>query len=101
MGGVIKPQQPVLLLASTLFVLMVAHRGVRLGRSTHLVDMAGVERRAAYTALSNCLIGLLLVLGGGFGLIAQLAGVPAVLAVFSLMCVGAAFGAYGLREVQD
>jgi hypothetical protein len=100
-GGVLKPQHPVLPLASILFVLMVAHRGVRLGRSTHLVDMAGAERRAAYTALSNSLVGLLLVLAGGFGLIAQLAGVPAVLTVFSLMCVGAAFGAYGLEEVQD
>jgi hypothetical protein len=99
-GGVLEPQQPVLLLAAILFVLMVAHRGVRLGRSTHLVDMAGTEQRAAYTALSNSLVGLLLLLGGTFGLVAQLAGVPAVLAVFSLMCLGAAFTASGLEEVQ-
>ncbi len=99
-GGVLEPEYPVWPLAGILFVLMVAHHGVRLGRSTHLVDMARAERRASYTALSNSFVGLLLLLGGGFGLMAQLAGVPAVLAVFALMCVAAAITAHGLEEAQ-
>lgn len=84
-----------------LFVLMVAYQGVRIGRSTHLVDMADRDRRAAYTALSNTIIGIVLLAGGLFGLIAQYAGEVAVIALFSAMCLGAAVVALGLKEVQD
>lgn len=45
------------------FFLMISYQGVRLGRSTHIVDMADPETRAAYTALSNSIIGIVL-LGG-------------------------------------
>lgn len=62
-GGIILPV--------LLFGLMIAYQGVRLGRSTHLVDMADKETRAAYTALSNTIIGLLLLAGGVFSLIAN------------------------------
>ena len=44
--------QDVWALPLVLFVLMIAYQGVRLGRSTHLVDMASQENRAAYTACS-------------------------------------------------
>ncbi len=83
-----------------IFGLMIAYQGVRLGRSTHLVDMASEDNRAAYTALSNTLIGLLLLLGSGFSLLAGLAGEPAVLLVFSLMSLAAMAAALGLEEVQ-
>ncbi len=88
-------------LATVLFVLMVAYQGVRLGRSTHIVDMAGPETRAAYTALSNTILGILLMLGGGFGLLAQWGGETVVLAVFSVMCWMASVAAAGLHEVQS
>lgn len=83
-----------------LLVLMIAYQGVRLGRSTHIVDMAGREDRAAYTALSNSIIGLLLLAGGAFGFLAQAAGEAAVLAVFAAMSALAAVTAWGLREEQ-
>jgi len=86
--------------ALLLFVLVVAYQGVRLGRSTHLVDMAGEDRRAAYTALSNSIVGLLLLAGSLFGLLSYLAGPLAVLAVFALLCAAAALTARGLEEVQ-
>ncbi len=57
-----------------LFALMVSYQGVRLGRSTHLVDMAGSDRRESYTAISNTVIGVLLVVGGIFGVIAHWRG---------------------------
>ena len=101
LAGLIELSYPVITLSAVLFLLMVAYQGVRLGRSTHLVDMADQDRRAAYTALSNTIVGVLLVLGGVFGAIAQLAGEAAVLGLFALMCVGAAITAYGLEEVQD
>lgn len=91
----------VLVPAALLFVLMVAHQGVRLGRSTHIVDMADADQRANYTALSNTVIGVVLIAGGAFGVLAQVAGEVAVLAVFAVMAVLAAFAALGLEEVQQ
>ena len=83
-----------------LFVLMIAYQGVRLGRSTHIVDMADEQTRASYTAISNTIVGVLLMLGSGFGLLAVWAGEAAVLCVFALMCFVAVFSALTLEEVQ-
>ena len=88
-------------LPAVIFTLMIAYQGVRLGRSTHLVDMATEESRAAYTALSNTIIGLLLALGGGFSLLAELAGASIVIGVLAAMSAGAALVAMGLEEVQQ
>jgi hypothetical protein len=89
-----------LILPGLHFILMIGYQGVRIGRSTHLVDMAEPEKRAAYTALSNTIIGLVLILGGLFGAVAQMAGESAVLAVFAVMAIAAAFLARTLDEVQ-
>ncbi|MFK7963524.1 MAG: hypothetical protein AB8C46_06095 [Burkholderiaceae bacterium] len=87
-------------LPGLLFLLMIAHQGVRLGRSTHVVDMADRDSRATYTALSNSTVGLALLFGGGFGLIAQALGITSVLALFAVMALLAAFSAAMLDEVQ-
>ncbi len=84
-----------------LFVLMIAYQGVRLGRSTHLVDMANEDTRAAFTAISNTFIGIVLLAGSVFTLVAQFAGAATVIIICAVMCVGAAFAATGLEEVQD
>ncbi|NVD29000.1 MFS transporter [Parasphingorhabdus flavimaris] len=83
-----------------LFGLMIAYQGVRLGRSTHLVDMADKDTRAAYTALSNTIIGLLLLAGGVFSLIANWFGGEVVLAIMAGMSGLAILAAWGLEEVQ-
>lgn len=88
------------LLPALLFVLMIAHQGVRLGRTVHVVDMADLDSRATYTALSNSVVGLLLLAGGVFGVIAQWFGVGTVLALFALMAAMAIPAAVGLDEVQ-
>ena len=88
-------------MASVLFVLMIAYKGVRLGRSTHIADMGSESTRAAYTALSNTVVGALLLLAAGFGAVASLAGTWVVIAVFACMCAGAAIVAAGLEEVQQ
>lgn len=82
-----------------LFLLMLAHQGVRLGRSTYLVDMVGSDKRAIYTAISNTVIGLILLASGVFGAIAGLAGVEVALALFALMAAGGALVAFGLKEL--
>ncbi|MDZ7827271.1 MAG: MFS transporter [Gammaproteobacteria bacterium] len=91
-------QAPVLPLL--LFLLMIAYQGVRLGRSTHVVDMADPDSRAAYTALSNTIVGLVLVLGGAAGFVAGAFGEAILLGLFAAMCLLAALLAAGLEEVQ-
>ncbi len=88
------------LLPVMLFVLMIAHQGVRLGRSVHVVDMADIDSRATYTALSNSVVGLLLLAGGIFGAIAQWFGIGVVLALFAMMAALAIPAAAALDEVQ-
>ena len=88
-------------MAAALFLLMIAYKGVRLGRSTHIVDMAPADNRAAYTALSNTIVGVLLVLGGIFGVMASLFGNIAVIGIFAVMSLSAAAMALTLDEVQE
>lgn len=60
---------------AAVFVLSIAHQGVRQGRSTYIVDLGTEETRAAYTAVSNTAIGVLLLLAGAAtGLVYQLFG---------------------------
>lgn len=88
------------LYSGLLYLLMVAYEGVRNGRSTHLVDMAPEDRRAAYTAVSNTVIGVILLIGGGFGFLSDMFGQGATLLLFAAICGVAAWAAYGLDEVQ-
>lgn len=90
-----------LALPLVLFALMIAYQGVRLGRSTHLVDMATEDTRAAYTALSNTIIGVLLLAGSVFSVIAATAGVLTVIVIMAMMCALGALVAFGLEEVQQ
>lgn len=87
--------------ASVLFVLMVAYHGVRLGRSTHIVDMADEDTRAVYTAWSNTIVGVVILLGGFFGVVADMAGEVFVLAIFACFSATAIVLALGLEEVQQ
>lgn len=47
------------------FSLTLLHTGVRVGRKTYLVDMAEGDRRTTYVAVSNSVLGLVLLLVGG------------------------------------
>jgi hypothetical protein len=85
--------------AALFFVLGVSHAGVRLGRKTYLVDMGTQETRAAFTAVSNTVIGVLLLVGGLFGLLAQLAGTEFAIFVLALFSLAGAFSAWRMPEV--
>ncbi|PWK53210.1 MFS transporter [Pleionea mediterranea] len=89
------------LLPILLFLLMIAYQGVRLARSTHLVDMAHHTQRANYTAVSNTVIGIVLLLGGLFGVLAELFGVTLVIGLFAAMSFIAAALAVKLKNVQS
>ncbi|MDT0619307.1 MFS transporter [Salinisphaera sp. P385] len=91
---------PTLLLAAAFFALMWLHAGVRLARKTYLVDLADAEHRAAYTAVSNTLIGVLLLVGGGLASLAALLGTPAALTLLALLAIAGSLLAIRLPEVQ-
>lgn len=91
---------PMWVLPLLLLGLMVAYQGVRLGRSTHLVDMATEDTRAAYTALSNTAIGIILLLGSAFGALAAIFGNALVLGAMAVLCVAGGLFALQLEEVQ-
>ncbi|TRD10061.1 MFS transporter [Erythrobacter insulae] len=93
--------QTIWVLPLLLLGLMISYQGVRLGRSTHLVDMATEDTRAAYTALSNTIIGAILLGGSVFGAIAQFFGNSAVLALMAALCLAGAYFAARLEEVQE
>ncbi|MEY8881013.1 MFS transporter [Donghicola sp. XS_ASV15] len=83
-----------------LFVLMIAYHGVRQGRSTYLVDMAPKDEKAAYAALSNTVIGTLLLVAGLGGGLAALISAQWALVVFGVMSLAAVASALSMREVE-
>lgn len=84
-----------------LFLLMLSYQGVRQGRKIHLTDMAKAEDRAVYTAVSNTAIGIVLLIMGVFGFLADQLGSGFVLGAFAAFCLAAVFVAMGLDEVQE
>ncbi|WP_369601070.1 MFS transporter [Hahella sp. SMD15-11] len=81
------------------FLLSIAHAGVRLGRKTYLVDMAGGNKRTDYTAVSNTLIGLLLLATGGLTALLSLWSDIAVILVLGGMGLAGTLSATRLPEV--
>ncbi len=69
------------------FVLSVAHSGVRVGRKTYVVNLGSGNQRTDYVAISNSVIGVLLLMVGSVGALAPLisnAGVIGLLALLGL-----------------
>lgn len=89
-----------LLAGLLLFMAAVSHHGARVGRKTYLIDMAGSEKRASYTAVSNSVIGLLLLAGGGLGILDALYGTTAVLALLAVVAALAVWRALRLPAVS-
>jgi len=83
------------------FALSIAHAGVRLGRKTYLVDMAGGNKRTDYTAVSNTVIGVLLLVTGGLTAAISVFSEVAVIIVLGLMGLAGMFSAIRLKEVTE
>jgi Na+/melibiose symporter-like transporter len=75
--------------------LGICHAGVRLGRKTYLLDLAEGDRRTAYVAVSNTVIGVLLLASGAVGALASSYSVAATVLV--LGCAGLLGAAMSLR----
>ena len=84
-----------------LFMLLgVAHSGVRLGRKTYIVDLAGGNRRTDYVAVSNTVIGVVLLFMGGIGAAASGASAAGVILLYSVLGLLGAVFARGLPDVE-
>jgi len=81
-----------------LFVLMTSYQGVRIARSIHLVNLATEETRATYTALSNTIIGIVLLGTSLFGVLAKFIGIQPVVFVLALMSLGGGLLASSLKN---
>lgn len=86
--------------AGAVFLLSLAHEGVRLGRSTYLVDLASEETRAHYTAVSNTVIGVLLLIMGAASGTAFSFGAGYALGFLGLCSLAAAILAVSLKPVS-
>jgi hypothetical protein len=74
---------------------LICYQGVRTGRTIHLVNIATEETRAAYTAVSNTIIGIVLLATGLFGVLAEYTSVATVLGLLAAMSFLG--GVYALR----
>jgi hypothetical protein len=83
------------------FVLMIAHSGVRLGRKTYVVDLASGNRRTDYVAVSNSVIGVILLVLGGLGAVAQAVSVPVVVLGLSVFGLAGSWMSWSLPEVTQ
>lgn len=82
------------------FTLGVAHSGVRAGRKTYLVDLAGGVKRTDYVSVSNSVIGLVLLLVGGLTSAVSFLAPEELILGLSVLGLGGAALAVGLPEVE-
>jgi hypothetical protein len=88
------------LVPAFIFTGQLAYNGARQGRKTHLTDMDTQDQKPVYTALSNTVIGIMLLAGGLLGVLSDVLGPPAVLGVLASLSAAAVIVAYFLSEVQ-
>ncbi|MDX1434879.1 MAG: MFS transporter [Gammaproteobacteria bacterium] len=86
--------------AVIIFALGIAHAGVRIGRKTYLVDMATEETRAAYVAVSNTIIGVILFATGAVGAVTYTLGAGGAIIVLSAFALAGAICAWRLPELE-
>ncbi|MDF1751536.1 MAG: MFS transporter [Verrucomicrobiales bacterium] len=82
------------------FLIGLAHTGIRQGRKTHLVDMSDADNRASMVAVSNTLIGIVVLAGSSVGLLTEWIGERWVIFIFALPGLFGGLLALKLPEVQ-
>ncbi len=82
------------------FVLSIAHSGIRLGRKTYVLDLAAGQKRSDYVAVSNTVIGFILLLTGAVGALSAILPPEGVILVLSLMGLAGAALARQLPEAD-
>jgi hypothetical protein len=67
------------------FLLSIAHAGVRIGRKTYVLDLAGGQKRTDYVAVGNTVIGAVLLVGSLVGALAGVIGSSGILLVLGIL----------------
>ena len=83
------------------FALSIAHSGVRVGRKTYVVDLASGNKRTDYVAISNTVIGVLLLVVGSVGALAPWIGNAGVIVLLSVMGLCGALLGMSLPETVE
>ena len=83
------------------FLLSVSHAGVRMGRKTYIVDLAGGNKRTDYVAVSNTVIGFVLLAAGSIGALSAVVSISGVILVLAAMGFAGAWMSARLPEVTD
>jgi hypothetical protein len=83
------------------FLLAIAHSGVRLGRKTYIVDLAGGNKRTDYVAVSNTVIGIVLLLTGSVGALTTVLPTSGIILILAGMGLAGAFLSSRLPETQQ
>ena len=86
--------------AAAFFLLSIAHSGVRLGRKTYIVDMAGGNKRTDYVAVSNTVIGVILLVAGLLAPLAAVVGPDGMILLLSVAGLIGVISGAGLPEVE-
>lgn len=86
--------------AVALFVLNIGHAGVRIGRKTQIVDIAGGDAKAEYVAVSNTVIGVMLIGIGAVVSAVSAISLEAGLLLLSVMALAGALLAMRLENAQ-
>ena len=81
------------------FFLAIAHAGVRLGRKTYIVDLAGGNKRTDYVSVSNTVIGVVLLLAGSVGALTAIMPVSGVILILAAMGLAGAWLSARLPEI--
>lgn len=93
--------QTLWLLPLCYFCLSIAHQGVRIGRKTYIVDLAEGNRRTDYVAVSNTVIGAVLLVAGVSGALATVLGLAELILLYSLAGLAGVWLASGLPEAGE
>lgn len=82
------------LFISAYFLLTLTHTGVRVGRKTYIIDMAEGDQRTTYVAVSNTVMGFILLAVGGVTSAIAAADIPFALLFLAVMgLIGVVAGA--------
>jgi len=87
--------------AAILFILGIAHAGVRIGRKTHVVDLAGGDRKAEYVALSNSIVGVMLLAIGALASALMGMSLEVAIVTLSLLSICGALAALAMTNAQS
>jgi len=93
--------QRIWVVPSLYFLLEISHQGVRIARKTYVVDLADEATRVDYVAVSNSLIGILLLVSGVvLGAVSLVLPPIWLIAGLSAVCLLGVLLSRGMLEIQ-